>query len=305
VFAVIGERFELGASRDTVLVTDPELAAQQAVKTLRDQGAQVVVMLSQLGRVGGEDVTTAVPGIDAVFLGHDISVLEHGRRVGQALVSYAGERGQQLGLVQLALDASGRVADGTVDLYSLGPDVREHAAMLARVKAFEDAYNDRMRREQRTAQAAEDAESDPVDRFVGDAVCARCHAAEAEQWRTTAHSLAWETLVREKKDATPDCIPCHVVGYRKPGGFQTAAQTPHLANVQCENCHGMGTGHGENWEATAGKKEPVCRSCHNPERDPEFDYAARLPLILHGNTSGESIRIVKERRVKNASSRSY
>jgi 2',3'-cyclic-nucleotide 2'-phosphodiesterase (5'-nucleotidase family) len=299
VFALLGERFELGAARDTVLVTDPELAAQKAIAALRAQGAQVVVLLSQLGRVGGEDIATAVPGIDAVFLGRDAPILEHGRRVGAALVSYAGERGQHVGVIRLALDAKGKVADGTIDVASLDPGVREHPALLSKVKAFEDAYNERMRKEQLGAQAAEGAENDPVDHFVGDAVCARCHTAEAAQWKTTAHSLAWETLVREKKDATPDCVPCHVVGYRQPGGFQTAASTPHLVNVQCENCHGMGTSHGETMAESAGKKEQACRTCHNPERDPEFDFEKRLPLIMHGNTSGESIRIVKERRERN------
>ena len=304
VFALLGERFELGSARDTVLVTDPEAAAQQAVASLRAKGAQAIVLLSQLGRVAGEDIATAVPGIDAVFLGRDAPILEHGRRVGSAFVSYAGERGQQVGVIRLALDAAGKVVDGTIDVASLGPFVREQPALLARVKSFEDAYNERMRREQLTAQAADAADEDPVDHFVGDAVCARCHTTEAEQWKTTAHSLAWETLVREKKDATPDCIPCHVVGYRQPGGFQTAASTPHLANVQCENCHGMGTGHGEQMTETAGKREQACRTCHNPERDPEFDYGKRLPLIMHGNTSGESIRIVKERHARNTAGRS-
>ncbi len=300
VFALLGERFELGTARDSVLVTDAEVAAQKSVAALRAQGAQVVVLLSQLGRVAGEDVTTAVPGIDAVFLGRDAPILEHGRRVGSALVSYAGERGQQVGVIRIGLDAAGKVAGGTIDVADLGPTVRQHAQLLAKVKAFEDAYNERMRKEQLTAQALEGAEADPIDHFVGDAVCARCHQSQADQWKTTAHSLAWETLVREKKDATPDCIPCHVVGYRQPGGFQSAGSTPHLVNVQCENCHGMGTNHGDVMAESAGKKEQVCRTCHNPERDPEFDFGQRLPLIVHGNTSGESIRIVKERRIKNA-----
>jgi hypothetical protein len=50
-----------------------------------------------------------------------------------------------------------------------------------------------------------------------------------------------------KKDATPECIPCHVVGFRQAGGFQTDLRTPHLVNVQCENCHGMGTEHASDW----------------------------------------------------------
>ena len=300
VFALLGDRFDLGPARDSLTVLDPENSAVGAVASLKARGAQVIVMLTQLGRVGGEDIATAVTGIDAVVLGHDIPVLEQGRRVGGAIASYAGDQGQQLGIVTLTLDAHGRTSAGVAEIRTLGPDVREQAGAFKQVKAFEDAYNDRMRDEQRRSQALADADpdQDPVDHFVGGAVCARCHESEARQWLTTAHSLAWETLVREKKDATPECIPCHSVGYRQAGGFRDALQTPHLANVQCENCHGMGTLH----RADGAPREPVgqltCRGCHNAERDPEFDYAAKLPLMVHGNTSGESIRLIRERRAK-------
>ncbi len=305
VFALLGERFDLGPARDSVAVLDPENAAHEAVASLRARGAHVVVLLSQLGRVGGEDLATAVPGIDAVILGRDIPLLEHGRRIGNTLLSYAGDKGQHLGVVTLALDATRRTVNGTCDLHALGPDVRQQPALLALVKGFEDAYNERMRKEQRAERAAQDGDSDPVDHFVGDGVCGRCHTAEAEQWLTTAHSLAWETLVREKKDATPECVPCHVVGYRQPGGFQSAIATPHLVNVQCENCHGMGTLHVEGWLAQSGLGEATCRTCHNAERDPEFDYATRLPLVTHGNSSGESIRKVRARRERGYSNGSH
>ncbi len=304
VFALIGDRLDLGPAHDSLLVLDPENVAARVVAELRARGAQVIVLLSQLGRVGGEDLATAVPGIDVVILGHDVPILGHGRRIGDAIGSYAGEQGQQLGVVTLTLGPDGRAADATCDVRSLGPDVREQPATLAKVKAFEDAYNERMRVEQRRAQAlaAADPDSDPVDHFVGGEVCARCHAAESEQWRTTAHSLAWETLVREHKDATPECVPCHSVGYRQPGGFVDPVRTPHLVNVQCENCHGMGTEHSDTWLARSALGERTCRACHNQERDPEFDFPAKLPLMVHGNSSGESIRIVKARRAQGYSS---
>jgi hypothetical protein len=300
IFALYGDRMDLGPARDSLSVSDPENAASEAVAALRKRGAQVIVLLTQLGRVGAEDVATAVPGIDVLVLGHDIPILEHGRRVGGALGSYAGEQGQQLGVVTLALGADGRASDGSIDVRLLGPDVKEQPRELATVKAFEDGYNERMRLEERQMQAlaAADPDTDPVDHFVGMAVCARCHTAESEQWKTTAHSLAWETLVREKKDATPECIPCHSVGYREPGGFQDAVRTPDRANVQCENCHGMGTLHSDEWLARSAVGERTCRGCHNTERDPEFDFAAKFPLMVHGNTSGESIRIIRERREK-------
>jgi hypothetical protein len=297
VLALLGERLDLGPARDSLRVTDPEAAAQAAVADLRARGAQVVVLLSQLGKAGGEDLAFAVPGIDVVFLGHEVPMIDAARRVGDALALYTGEQGQHAGLVTVDLSSGVAVGDGAVRV--LGPDLREDQPVLADVKRFEDAYNERMREYQRRldALAAADPEQDPVDHFVGGAVCARCHADEASQWRTTAHSLAWETLVREKKDSTPDCIPCHVVGYRQPGGFQSMARTPGMADVQCENCHGMGTRHESGWMNTSlASMEATCRSCHRDEHDPEFDYAVKHARITHGNTSGESIRIVTERR---------
>ena len=296
VFALYGDRFELGPAADSLVVLDPEDAANAQVTALRNKGAQVVVLLAQLGRVGGEDLVTAVPGIDAVVLGHDVPVYEQGRRIGGTMASYAGEQGQHLGFIKVALGRDGHVADATCSVASLGPEVREQPVMFRAVKAFEDAYNERMRLEERSARL--EADDDPVDHFVGEQVCARCHATESQQWRTTAHSLAWETLQRVKKDATPECIPCHVVGFRQAGGFQTGVRTPQLVNVQCENCHGMGTEHGNDWLVRHKVDEGTCRTCHNQERDPEFDFAAKFPLIVHGNTSGESIRIVKARREK-------
>jgi hypothetical protein len=297
VFALYSDRFELGPAADSLVVLDPENAAQAQVTALRNKGAQVIVLLAQLGRVGGEDLVSAVPGIDAVVLGNDVPVYEAGRRIGGTVASYSGEQGQHVGVITFALAPDGHVTDARCAVGSLGPEVREQPVVLKSVKAFEDAFNERMRIEERSASVAA-GDDDPVDHFVGESVCARCHASESQQWRTTAHSLAWETLQRVKKDATPECIPCHVVGFRQAGGYQTASTTPQLVNVQCENCHGMGTEHGENWLERHQVGEGTCRTCHNQERDPEFDFAAKFPLIVHGNTSGESIRIVKARREK-------
>ena len=294
VFAIYSDRLDLGPAADSLVVLDPENAAQSQVTALRTKGAQVVILLAQMGRAGGEDLVSTVPGIDAVVLGHDIPVYEMGRRIGGTMASYAGEQGQHLGVIKVALSPAGKVLDEYCSVAALGPDVREQPAMFRAVKTFEDAYNERMRVEERSANVNDD--DDPVDHFVGEQVCARCHAAEAQQWRTTAHSLAWETLRRVKKDATPECIPCHVVGFRQAGGFETDLRTPHLVNVQCENCHGMGTEHASDWLTQHKVNEGTCRTCHNQERDPEFDFAAKFPLIVHGNTSGESIRIVKARR---------
>ena len=300
VFALYGDRLDLGPARDSLEVREAENVAHATVRELKARGAQVIVLLAQLGRVGGEDLATAGPGIALVVLGYEIPVYMDGRRVADTILSYGGDQGQHIGVATFGLGPDGGVRSRDALLHNLGPEVAMQAAMQGRVRDFEDAYNESMRIQQRREQALADGDpdQDPVDHFVGGEICARCHEAEAKQWATTAHSLAWETLVREKKDATPECVTCHSVGYTQPGGFRDAVSTPHLVNVQCENCHGMGTLHTPAWYAKNGGTEATCRSCHNAERDPGFNYAAKLPLILHSNSSGESIRLIQARRQK-------
>jgi len=95
--------------------------------------------------------------------------------------------------------------------------------------------------------------------------------------------------VTVKKDATPDCIPCHVVGYKQAGGFQNGADAARLGGVQCENCHGMGTQHEAFATAPRAVTAQTCIGCHHGENDSEFNWEHDLPLVAHDNTSGTTL----------------
>lgn len=286
VFGLMSTQVDLGKGRDSLRVEDPEIAATRAVAELKKKGATVIVLLSQLGKVESEDLVTAVEGIDAVVTGRNVPMLQRGRVIKNTVVCYGGEQGWYVGRTSLALDASGRSISGENDMIMLGPEVEGKPAVFEVVKAFEDALNDRLRRleKERAAAAAltaETSDGEAVDHFVGAEVCGRCHKAEYDQWLTTPHARAWQTLVDEKKDATPECVRCHVVGYKKPGGFQTGDDAPKLGNVQCENCHGVGTQHEAYADRKAEVPETVCRGCHEATTSPVFQFALYRPHILH------------------------
>lgn len=286
VFGLMSAKVDLGPGRDSLRVEDPEIAAAATVAEMKKKGATAIVLLSQLGKVESEDLVTAVEGIDLVVTGRNVPMLQRGRVIKNTVVCYGGEQGWYVGRTSLALDAAGRSISGENDMIMLGPEVEAKPAVFDVVKAFEDALNDRLRRleKERAAAAAlsaEDSDGEAVDHYVGAEVCGRCHKAEYQQWLTTPHARAWQTLVDQKKDATPECVRCHVVGYQRPGGFKTADDAPKLGNVQCENCHGVGTQH----EAYAARKaevpEPVCRGCHDATTSPVFQFALYRPHILH------------------------
>jgi hypothetical protein len=90
--------------------------------------------------------------------------------------------------------------------------------------------------------------------YIGAKKCKMCHIKQFKAWKKTSMADSFENLkqgvkVEEKKkagiedkDYTADagCLKCHTTGYGKPSGFTSIADTPKLAGVQCESCHGAG-----------------------------------------------------------------
>jgi hypothetical protein len=289
VFSLTSDKVDLGPSRDSLVLEEPAKAATRVVAELRKKGAHVVVLLSQLGKVESEDLVTAVEGIDVLIAGRNVPLIQKGRMIKNTIACYGGEKGQNLGRTIVTLGPNKRMQTGENDVFVLGPEVKEKAEILQMVKSFNDAFNDKMRKleKERAAKAAiqtggeGQGQKPSVDHYVGSEVCQRCHQPEHQQWLTTSHARAWKTLVDINKESTPDCVPCHVVGYQQPGGFKTGDDAAKLGNVQCENCHGMGTQHEAMPTHAVKVTETTCRTCHTPSTSPAFDFAIFQPHIVH------------------------
>jgi hypothetical protein len=286
LFGLLSRSADLGPSRDSLRVADAIETADKTVAALRAKGATVIVLLSELGKVETEEVANAITGIDVVIGGRKMPQYPNGRKVGGALVVYGGEQSHFIGRTALSLDGAGRAVSAEAATFMLGPDVTEQPAMLATVRAFEDGFNDELKRRDKElalraiAGESGDDEEELRDRFLGAEVCARCHRAEFDQWKSTGHARAWATLVGVHADSRSDCVKCHVVGYRQPGGFHASADAPRLGNVQCENCHGMGTQH-DATRASARLTEATCRQCHDDTSSPAFSFPVYQPHIVH------------------------
>jgi Cytochrome c554 and c-prime len=281
IFSVIGAKVELPAgSGEKLTIDDPIATAQKMVAELRKQ-ADVVIALTHLGRVEGEDLAAQVPGIDVVILAHRAGFVAQGRRVNNAITVASGEQGQNVGLTKLALDGK-KVTDLSSETLILLPEVGERADLAKLAKDFEDAQNALLQKEQQQSQLQDSKKQQPGgDQYVGSETCMSCHKPQFEQWQSTQHAHAFATLQRVQKDATPECVQCHVVGFQRPSGYVNAQTTGKLMNVGCESCHGYGTRH-DMFAKDGGKvAEAVCITCHQPANDPGWNYAAKLPRVSH------------------------
>jgi formate-dependent nitrite reductase cytochrome c552 subunit len=69
---------------------------------------------------------------------------------------------------------------------------------------------------------------------------------------------------------------CHTVGFGLPTGFTNETATPHLAGVQCENCHGPAANHAANPDDFTVRPRlelaaTTCGGCHTEAHQPTYD----------------------------------
>lgn len=109
--------------------------------------------------------------------------------------------------------------------------------------------------------------------------CRRCHFKEYRSWQKTPHATSLETLPEDKR-TDEACVKCHVTGFGEPTGFTSVDETPDLAHVGCEACHGPGSLYKDKDVMKDREKaismgmvlpdEETCRGCHN-EQSPTFE----------------------------------
>jgi len=176
-------------------------------------------------------------------------------------------------------------------------------------------------------------------KYVGAKDCGKCHKKDLignqlGEWKKSEHHKAYETLkgddaakiAKERGLAKPayeseECLKCHVTGYGLPASAFQKKPLLESDGVQCESCHGPGSGYRKKktmsdpdkaiaagmWEP--GKDEKICTNCHNsdsPTWDAAkgFDYKEMKKKIAHPipeDVKGHYIEKEKELRAQKGS----
>ncbi len=164
-------------------------------------------------------------------------------------------------------------------LVSLSSDVADHPEVKLKLDGVKRKIEDLGR----SMHAPKHAATNRV--FVGDKPCLGCHQEQHEQWRTTRHSQAWDTLVQVKRSQDLACWECHVTGAHHPDGPTSPSAVGVLRNVGCESCHGPGRKHVEQpGKANIVRMPSVagCKKCHDGIKDEgRFEAAVYMKKVTH------------------------
>ena len=199
------------------------------------------------------------------------------------LILQPGSRGQRLGQLELSISAQGNLSDWSHKVIELSATVPDAQRLLSWYEDYNEALRVAFEKEMKLQQELSKGETP----YVGEQVCGTCHQSSHDSWQDSEHAKAFEDLEEVGKAYDPHCVSCHVVGYKKPGGFLSIELSSQLAGVQCENCHGEGKEHvesgGQSLTPNHGlPKEQICTQCHVPEHSPKFNVTDYWPKILHG-----------------------
>lgn len=282
-------------------IMDEVQALTPLVARLRQQ-ADIVVLASFTGWDRTKKIAEAVPGIDIAIAGEFLRLYEPERvGPGRTLLLGTDHDGKYLGQVDLELDAASKIVSASAELLP----ILQSIAPAAGFTKYVDAYK-------RESEALPIPEGQKIAEklYAGAISCRTCHAMEFSQWKTHPHSHAMKTLVDKGMQYNVDCLRCHTVAYKQPGGFTDLRVTPGLSNVQCEVCHGPGQKHVEEQQKlamaagsaahaalTSGTVHlkmqwdaKFCMQCHDPQNDPLFKFEEDIKRVSHRSPAAARIR---------------
>lgn len=120
--------------------------------------------------------------------------------------------------------------------------------------------------------------------FIGPESCKGCHPAPFAIFQRMKHAHAYDSLAPRKGTRDPECLRCHTTGFGYESGFHGVEETPALACVSCESCHGVGSNHAAAPQPGFGLvKRPaeICARCHDKENSPKFEFKTYWERIRH------------------------
>ena len=282
-------------------VTNPDDILPDLISEV-ERKSDMIVLLSHSGY--DEDLMLAAkyPSIDIIVGGHSQTLLEEPTKVNETLVVQAGQNGFFLGELNLILESSGKILSYEWMLIPLTLELPDDPEILSLIEAYDQIVSSgRMK-------------NAPVylpilgSKFavLASNDCKDCHISEYNAWKRDDHSVAFKTIVDERKTKDSECLSCHTSGFGRDDGYTSFSLTAHLVNVNCTECHHTSREHLENPSETPVEKivEATCKRCHNATNSPEFVYANyflktnhTLKILYDGKNyhivkSGESLSLI-------------
>ena len=263
-----------------IMVLNETTVLQTEIDNIKND-VDTIIVLANVGMDNCITIAEAIEGIDAIICGNGFE-RESLLTINGVHIVKSGDQGQNVGNLVLRFDENNNLYDAEGSLVLLDDSHDEDAELLALM----DEYHDRLEAVKDELLNLEQVDPALGGYYAGYSTCAECHTAQTDQWNTTAHATAFNTLVGKGNEYNAECFYCHTNGYGYTGGFVMPDTTPEMEGVQCEMCHGAG-GTSPNTLFDPTSESTCTAECHTQERDPNFNYATYYPQVIHSHPTND------------------
>jgi hypothetical protein len=272
---------DLGDPTGQLEVGDPDAAAREAFAGAgADAGALRVLLFHGSLERAREALSEDLP-VDVVFCGHEREAPRPPERRGRAWLVETVRDARALARVESSTGGAPAITGVPLD-----GNVPDDAWARDRVNRYYQAVSGLPEPPRKPTPEGGD--------YVGSEGCVGCHDSHddaAVKFNETSHHRSYAHVLEKdpKRAGLFECVGCHVTGQGFEGGFRSVEETPHLAEVSCESCHGVGGNHvdaggGKGYGVKPGFPESwraTCVSCHDASNSPNFDFERGMERIKH------------------------
>ncbi len=278
---------------DRFRVADPLQTGVEVARRLRSQGADLVILLTDMIGRASRRVALGEAPVDLIVGSDQRNQISLPIVVGNSYLTHLDRGGKSVGRLDLTLSPKGAAsaAEGAVTrigdtrfsnaFVQLRLEIPDHPVVGPRVaKVLQEVS---AVQEEVARQASKPDDPECGKEYVGIAACRECHGDRYAHWKETRHAKAYKTLVDRRRQFDGDCVPCHALAFECEGELIDWTALKSFTNVQCEACHGPGSLHvrsgGEERMFGSGEAPGACANCHTPERSPDFEARPHLRAV--------------------------
>jgi len=267
---------------EEIQIDPPQAAILSVVDSLSGQYDYLIV-LAYLPEAELRSLAESLPEADAVVGGPTGQSIAP-QRIGNRLLTSATKKGKFVAHLKKPAAVN---EPWSGEVIEVSQKFHDDSSQRQNLKAFYDFLLERDFAAEETGLVPPLPAGIPAEyRIAGSESCRACHQQDCQLWEQSAHSHAWETLVKQQSQMDSDCQRCHTTGFGLPGGFVSIGRSLNRVNVGCESCHGPSQAHVQNPGSahTPFVARDHCLSCHDPENSPHFDDESYWEMILHGTS---------------------
>ncbi len=265
------------AKGNGIEVKQPKLALQETLPAMM-QESHLVIVLANMPEALAREIAQDFPEI-GILLVTGAATTMNPQKVGPVVLSSLTDLGRYVQKLEFGFRQAGELSWLKGTNIRLGDDIQDHAGTVHLL----NRYRQELAEKRFYTQGRKSSE-----KYAGAAKCAMCHSEIYASWKATAHSHSLDSLKAKHNEHDPGCLQCHVTGLGLETGYISEVESPDMAMIGCEVCHGPSARHSKPSSAELNRpstgnplRKETCLECHTWEHCENFDFDTFWAKLKH------------------------